>query len=66
MMQCFNTRKTWMRILPGQLKRLKNQNVIEETFPPHTVNAIELCSNKKVAVPIFLNQPALVRVILPF
>ena len=27
------------------------------TFPPHTVNVIELQSNKKVATPTFLHQP---------
>ena len=32
MIQCFNTLKTWMRILHGQLKRLKIQNVIKETL----------------------------------
>ena len=44
MIQYFSTIKSWMRILYGKLKRLKNQNVIKQTllFLPHTANAIEL------------------------
>ena len=49
MIQCFSTIETWMRILHGCLKRLKNQNVIKETLllSTHKVNAIELKVIKK-------------------
>ena len=37
------------------------------TFPAHTVNVIELYSNKKVATPHFyINPPPLFRFIPPF
>ena len=44
MIHCFSTIKSWMRILYGQLKRLKNQNGIKQTLltPTQAVNAVEL------------------------
>ena len=55
MIQCFSTIETWMRILHGYLKRLKNQNVLKEALllSIHTVNVTELRSNKKVATSVF-------------
>ena len=58
-------------MMNGELKTLKNQNVIKQTLlpplttPPHThthththrVYAIELKSNKKVATPYFYINP---------
>ena len=60
-----------MRVLHGQLKRMKNQDVIKETslLPPHTVNAIELLSNKNVeTLPpphFYINLPFLAKFLLP-
>ena len=34
MMHCFSTIKTWMRIMHGRLRRLKNQNMIKKLYSP--------------------------------
>ena len=45
MMQRFSTIKTWMRIMHGRLKRLKNQNMIKKLYSPPTR------THKKVGTP---------------